>query len=152
MTALEQAVVKTITWFDLFSHPLTAFECWQYLYHEGESLGMVTPRQVWEALGSLKRQGVLNCTLGFWQLASAEPYLSTRQQRARWAIRKARRAMRGARLISYVPFVRLVALGNSVAFDAPRQAGSDIDLLIVTARGRLFLVRFCVRLVSHLRC
>ncbi len=150
MTPLECAILRAITWFDLWHYPLTAFECWQYLYQEGEYLGTVTPWEVRVALARLTERGVLRVTNGFWRLASAPPHLSERQQRARWSIGKHQRARAGARLIASLPFVRLVALGNSVAFSAPRTAESDIDLLIVVQPGRLFLARLWVTLAVHL--
>ncbi|MBT3865149.1 hypothetical protein HOE67_01235 [Candidatus Peregrinibacteria bacterium] len=49
-------------------------------------------------------------------------------------------------LFEKMPFVRLVCVGNSLAFETSDK-DSDIDLFIVTAKGRLYTARFFVNLI-----
>ena len=150
MSPLEQAILRTVTWFDLLSYPLTAFECWQYLYQEGESLGSVDPGQTHTALLNLQRRGVLRSVSGYWQLAEAPNRLEKRLARARASIAKRKRAQAAARLISYLPWVRMVGLVNTTALEAARPE-SDIDLFIVLEHGRLFLGRLLITVLVQLR-
>ena len=59
------------------------------------------------------------------------------------------RARGVARLLSAVPFVRLVGLNGSI-ITGQMTGGSDIDLYIVTAPGRLYLGRLFVTVAVHL--
>jgi hypothetical protein len=150
MTVLERAILRTLTWFDISSYPLTTFECWQYVYTEGEKVSNYTISEIIKTLEQLAKAGIVKNEQGFWQLASSPSRFFTRQRRARWALLKWKRAQKGAKLLSYLPFVRFVGLANTVAFDAPRQANSDIDFFVVLANGRLFVGRMFVTLVVHL--
>lgn len=57
--------------------------------------------------------------------------------------RKMFRARRAVRLISFLPFVRAVAVCNSLGFQMVHEE-SDVDLFIVTARGRVWSARWWV--------
>jgi len=57
--------------------------------------------------------------------------------------RKMFRARRAARLISFLPFVRAVAICNSLALQMVHE-DSDIDLFIVAASGRVWSTRWWV--------
>jgi hypothetical protein len=150
MSPLERAILRTLTWFDISSYPLTAFECWQYLYTESEKIDNYSISQVINTLEKLTKEGMIKNENGFWQLASSPSHFFNRQQQARWALPKRKRAQKGARLLSYLPFVRFVGLANTMAFDAPRQANSDIDFFIVLGSNRLFIGRLFVTLIVHL--
>lgn len=150
MTSLERAILRTLTWFDISSYPLTTFECWQYVYTEGETVSNYTIGETIKTLEKLASAGIVKNEQGFWQLANSPSRFFTRQRRARWALLKWKRAQKGAKLLSYLPFVRFVGLANTVAFDAPRQANSDIDFFVVLAKGRLFVGRLFVTLMVHL--
>lgn len=57
--------------------------------------------------------------------------------------RKMWRARRAAQLISYLPFVRGVAVCNSLGFHMVHEE-SDVDLFIITAAGRVWSTRWWV--------
>jgi predicted nucleotidyltransferase len=57
-----------------------------------------------------------------------------------------RRAQRAARLVSSVPFVKMVALNGSVASGKFNQ-DSDIDFLIITKSNRLYTARFFAAMI-----
>lgn len=57
--------------------------------------------------------------------------------------RKMFRARRAVRLISFLPFVRAVAICNSLGFQMVHEE-SDVDLFIVAAKGRVWSARWWV--------
>lgn len=150
-SAIEKNILATLAWFDINERPLTTFECWYYLFiKEGELISSVTLPDVAESLINLQNQNLIKSQNGFWQLISAD-WLEGRQQKERWALPKWKRAQQGACLIAKVPFVRMVALVNSVAWASPRQKNSDVDLFIVASANHLWLVRLLVTLLVQLR-
>lgn len=60
-----------------------------------------------------------------------------------------RRVERYVGLLNFVPFLRMVAVCNNLAFSKLNEK-SDIDLFIVAKEGRLFIVRSFVTAILHL--
>jgi len=71
--------------------------------------------------------------------APADPSWAQRR-RAIWAWAKLKKARRWARVLRFVPFVRMIAIGNALGYGNCREE-SDIDLVIVTAPQRLWTAR-----------
>jgi len=53
------------------------------------------------------------------------------------------------KLLKFIPFLRMVAICNNLAFSSLNE-NSDIDLFIVTKKGRLFFVRTLITGIFHL--
>lgn len=85
-------------------------------------------------------QDLCECKHGMYFLKGNESYVWERHDRYIFAERKYRKAHRAAWLFARLPFVRMVAVVNTLAFSASRDDG-DIDFLIVAERGYLWLVR-----------
>ena len=149
MTALERAILSTLSWFDLWRQPLTTFECWYYLWDEDGAAVASKPGDIYSSLLNLLKLGAVKNERGFWQLASSPAYAAERLARARWSIPKRRRAQRAAKLIMSLPFIRWVALANTLAAEGAGPE-SDIDLLIVVQPGRLYLGRLLVTALTQL--
>lgn len=95
----------------------------------------------------------VKCASGFCGLAAGEfsQKIIGRKDNYRAAIYKKDIAVRNARLLSRLPFVKAIFLCNNLAYDNSRADG-DIDFFIVASRGRLFVCRFfCVLLMKILR-
>ena len=75
-------------------------------------------------------------------LAGRESAIETRRHRAAVSSAYWGRAVRYGRLIGGMPFVRMVAVTGALAMD--NLADEDIDYLIVTEPGRLWLCRAVV--------
>ncbi|MFZ5391488.1 MAG: hypothetical protein ACOZAJ_04425, partial [Patescibacteria group bacterium] len=130
--------------------PLTLWECWFYLWVENKST-ITQPglSDVLIVLTNLKTVGLVDSSRGFWFLTGRVNLIQQRLQKNRWSIIKRRRAILGASLLAKLPFVRLIALVNTMSWDGPQQ-DSDIDFFIIAKSERLFTVRWLVSLVIHL--
>jgi hypothetical protein len=138
---LKEAIIRVIVFFDLFDYPLTAREIWHYL-DKTESLLDIN-----EALLGLEK--IDNCD-GFFFLAGRQNIIDIRRRRHNFSVRKVKIARRFAKIFCYLPFVRMVALSNSIGQHNFRDA-SDIDFFVISAAGRIWLTRlFCAGLAKIL--
>lgn len=141
----EAAILRTVLYADLFNYPLTASEIHRYLIGEALSLDAVQatlPSSSWLADRVAQESG-------FYMAADRENLAALRQARAAPAARLWHDARRYGRLIARLPFVRMVAVTGALAMDNV-EAGDDIDYLIVTAPGRVWLARALTILVVRL--
>jgi hypothetical protein len=139
VTELERAILRTIAYADIFDYPLTPAEVQRYL------IGLsASPEDVEQALHSGNLNGsYLARHDGYVTLVGRETVIETRRQqsavaRSLWPV-----AHYYGQIIGRLPFVRMVAVTGSLAVDNV-QSSSDIDYLIVTKPGRLWLCRFFV--------
>lgn len=147
---LEQAILKTLIYFDLFDFPLTAWEVWQWLdwptvaLNEkvgfGKvSLGKVSFGAVKNSLKSLETR--VASARGFYFLPGREANVASRLERYLLAERKFRKFRRAAKVLAALPFIRSVAVCNTLAYSNSRDQG-DMDVFIIAQSGRIWTARF----------
>ncbi len=132
---LEEAVLATVAWFDVFGYPLTLLEVARHLPVAGFR-GTASLSDIATALAS----PLFTCVDGHYSLTDGDGDIALRRQRFRLAKRKLVRARRAARLFGLLPSVRLVAACNNLAV-ANAEERSDIDLFIVCRAGTLWSTR-----------
>jgi len=141
MPTLEQAIIQTLAYADVFDHPLTLAEIQRYL------IGLPASRLEVEA--ALQVQAGVQRSGDFYTLPGREALVEVRRCRNRIADFVWPEALRYGHSLSRLPFVRMVAVTGSLAVNNLDQ-GADIDYLIVTAPGRLWTCRALVVLMVHL--
>jgi hypothetical protein len=171
MTALEKSIIATLSYFDIFDHPLTVMEIWKWLYVED---GLRTTRLAstrFNGSSRVSRRESRRADYGLWQvsisdviqaletsewlskrieeqdgfyfLKGRQAIVDIRQQRYLWAEDKFHRALKLIKWLRWVPFVRMIGVCNTLAYNNSRRGG-DIDLFIITSRHRTWQVRFWV--------
>ncbi len=132
---IAKAILDTLVYADIFDYALTPDEVQRYL------IGVRASRdEIARALNDPARlDGNIRRLNGFLTLPQRESAISSRLHWRAQAHQLWQKARFYARLIAYFPFVRLIAVSGGLAMDNARD--SDIDLLIVTRSGRLWLVR-----------
>lgn len=145
MNALEKAIFETVAYADVFQSPLTEGEIQRYL------IGVrATGSDVHQALsGSPALRRVLLHLDHYYLLAGRQSNLPLRQERAAVSARLWPAAIRYGRWIGNLPGVRMVAVTGSLAVNSA-DSGSDLDYLVVTRPGRLWLVRAMIILLVRL--
>jgi len=141
ITPLDKAILTAIAYADGFDYPLTELELAQWLWTE-QPLSE-SPESVGYHMEVLAKEDLLEQDRGFWCLRGRQEIVDERLGRHLIARRKFRRARRFAWLLSWLPFVRGIAIVNTPAWDHARD-GSDIDLLIIVRSGHLWTARFFV--------
>ena len=137
LSALHQAMLHTVSYADIFDYPLTAAEIHRYLGVDA------TLETVQSAL-----PGPLVRSADYYTLPGRAAIVSMRQRRQQIASALWPHALHYGRLIARLPFVRMVAVTGSLAMDNV-EASADLDYLIVTVPGRLWLCRALILLLGR---
>lgn len=132
--SLIRAVQRTVAYGDLFDYPMTLDEIHRYL-----EATAATPEEVGRAAeimipDRLARAG------SHYTLPGRTSLVEIRQRRARVAAGLWPQALRCARSLGRLPFVRMVAVTGALAMDNVDD-GADLDFLIVTEPARVWLCR-----------
>lgn len=106
----------------------------------------VTPEQLEQHLHG---QNPLSRAGDYFTLRGRESLVALRQERAHHASRLWAQAIAYGRVIAALPFVRLVAVTGALARNNV-EPDADIDYMIVTEPGRLWLSRAMILLVARL--
>lgn len=134
---LEWAILQTVAYADIFDYPMTNAEIHRYLIGREANFDDVTL-----AITRLIGRYLADCE-GYICLIGREHIVQTRLRRADVAQRLWGYAEKYGRIVGRLPFVKMVAVTGSLAVDNTDKEG-DIDLLIITAPGRLWLCRLLV--------
>ena len=132
--------MQTVAYADVFDYPLTADEIHRYLIGAPAA---AAPCAASLGNGAPASRTLLGRSGRYFTLAGRESVVETRRGRAT-ACRRPTGAARVhyGRIIGGLPFVRMVAVTGALAMD--NVADGDIDYLIVTEPGRLWLCRALV--------
>jgi len=144
-TSLERSIAQALAYADVFDYPLTSAEIHRYL------IGLAAPLPAVQAAldtasgpgGWIQREGP------HFTLSGRRALVDTRRSRSLAADRLWPHAVNYGRRISRLPFVRMVAVSGALAVENPAE-NADIDYLIVTAPGRLWLCRGLILLLARL--
>ncbi len=140
----QQAIFSALTYYGLFGRPLTLMEIKRNLVIDPDSSASdYSLDSILEQLKSEELKQLISCYDGYYFLSDSPADFSVRHELIKEAEKKYRRAEKGLKLLSYCPFVRLVALCNNFAFEGLKSE-SDIDLFIIIKDGRLFLSRLII--------
>lgn len=139
MNSLEQSILKTLAFFDIFKYPLTETEIWKWLYRAPKEVVLSDIRSVLQNSDILKNK--ISQTEGFYCLKGSEHFYLLRKQNNNLAERKFARAIRLVKLYRLIPFVRMIAVCNTLAYSNARNE-SDIDFFVITKKDKIWLARF----------
>ena len=140
---LQAAILKTLLYADIFDFPLLETEITHYLIE-----ARATPEAVHAALtgdGWLAER--ITARDGFYCLRGREDTVARRRERDRASAALWPTARGWGQVLACLPFIRSVIVTGALAAGNPAR-DDDIDYLIVTAPGRLWLARaLCTTIV-----
>ncbi len=139
--SIEQAVLETLAYSDIFDYPLTAEELQRYL-------GLpITLSELNVALDH--HHDGIDTQDGYYFLAGRKSVVILRQRRTALSNSLFTRALRYGRLLGRLPFIRMVALTGSLALLNCDET-ADLDYMLVATPGRVWTARGFALLVGRL--
>jgi len=144
---LRLPVLKTLAFFEIFNQPLTLLELERFL-------NTLEKIRVNDLRFGIEHLVEIDFARGFFFLRDnfsrdissrvRASLVDKRICRNIWQERKMLIARRAARLLSWIPFTRLVAICNTLGFGVAEET-SDIDFFVIVKKGRVWSSRFfCV--------
>lgn len=141
---IEAAVLRTVLYGDVFNFPMTAREIHHFLVHDEP----VSLRAVENALASPGLLSYLHHAEGYVVRVGRADLIPVRVAREQASRALMPQALRYGVWLSRLPFVRMVALTGALAMRNAAGAQDDLDYLLVTTPGRVWLARaFSIALV-----
>ncbi len=133
---LRNDILKTVAYFDLFEYPLTAGQIFSFL-----SRNSVTAEHIERSVRDLVAEQRLSGDNGLFFLPSVDPVIAEkRKKREEHAQKMLKTARVVSRFIKMFPYIRGIFITGSLSKNVA-DASSDIDFMIITAPGRLWISR-----------
>ena len=129
--SLENAILETLVYSDIFDYPLTADELHRFL-------GVSASRQNIKPCAATMKDVSLKD--GYYFLASRDEIVDLRKRRETVSRKVFKRAMFYGRILGALPFVRMVALTGSLAM-LNLSKNPDMDFMLVARHGRVWTAR-----------
>src|SRR3989338_6596203 len=148
MQELKEAILKTLVFFDLNNHPLTIAEIYTYLF-KTEGLEDSTADNLYRGLEGLVADAKIAQIDGFYFLAGREEIVKDRLAAYPLYFDRIQKTAKKILLLRYVPYIRGIAVGGSLAgmYSNPI---SDIDFFVIVRPGRIWLGRLLLSFATHL--
>lgn len=138
---IKKEILKTIIWFDLFSHPLSSWEVFKFSNIKIEYDDFLL------ALSELSEESKIKNIHSFWCLVGRENIIEDRFKYFNYFKYKIKKAKIFTKIISFLPSVYGVFIGNIIG-DHNLRKGSDIDFFIITSNNKIWLTRFFCTLLA----
>jgi hypothetical protein len=146
--SLETSIIETIAYTAQFGYPLTQAQIWQRLTVSANKKSFKQALAKVISQGKVEVQRTENGKT-YYFLTSASELVNLRQQKEIFSQAKWREVAQSVRLLSWVPGLRAIFITGSLAMNNVH-LDDDIDFLIVTRIGRLWLARVLVTAVALL--
>lgn len=155
---LEKQILATIIYYDIISYPLTGLEIFSCLIsdngeneqNEIEEYRKSSLRDILDLLDNsdfLRKN--ISRKLGFYFLTGREEIVYERLYRKKIADRKWKKAKKILWIMQVTPFIKALFVSGSLALGNCKKS-SDIDVLIVAKKGRIWTVRVFATILTAL--
>lgn len=155
MTTLQKAILATIIYYDTIGFPLTSREIGRYLIAlrrmapGSREDALVTIENINAGLEQLQQEGKIAERRGFYFLPGQSALFQERMERNKLAELKWRKARRYLFWIQLLPFIEGVLVSGSLALGHANEE-SDLDILVIAKKGRIWTARLLVLLLYGL--
>jgi hypothetical protein len=141
---LQQSVVKTLLYFDIFRYPLKTEEIYKFLRSN-----TIADIDLQNALETLVHKGCAFRHFDFYSVQQDQDLVARRLNGNRNAQKLMAFAKQRAKLIGRFPFVQGVMASGSFS-KGYMDENSDLDFFVITATGRLWIARTMIALFKRI--
>jgi predicted nucleotidyltransferase len=146
---MRKAVLQTLVYADIFNYPLTIEELYRFLITP-KTLSFFVFKKNLEKI--IRHDKLIKKKGEYLFLKGREKIILIRQKRRFWSQKKIKIAKKVTRWLKLIPWVKMVGITGALAMENADK-NDDVDLLIVTAKRRLWLTRaLTVFLMELLGC
>ncbi len=135
---MENAILKTLIYADIFDYPLTIFEIHKWLIGRKETL-----RQIEKWLEKLRVKGKVERVKEYYFLTDRTKLIRKRKITADQSHRYLRKAKLAVWFLRVIPWIKLIGVSGGLAMGNADKK-DDIDLFIITAKNRLWICRLLI--------
>ena len=138
-------ILATLAYYDVFDFPLKEEEIFKFLFNfeylsvSGERQAP-DPGELKTELETLRNNGTIGFYDGFYFLFEKNYLVPLRIKREKLAKEKWRKTIRAVKWLRFVPYLKGVFASGSLAMSNTDEL-SDLDVLVVIRRGRIWLAR-----------
>lgn len=135
---IETAILKTLTYSDVFASPLNLSDLHRYLYKyivDKKTLKLVLQNTSW-----IKKIGT------YYVLAGRESLVKNYRVNVKESKRKTAIAKQIVSILRLIPSIRMIGISGSVAAENATK-GADIDLFIITRHHSLWITRLLATMI-----
>jgi len=147
MHHLDVAILKTVIYGDIFHFPMTPREIHHFLISDD----IVDVADVINRLTTSVELADVICNDGtYFALASREELFELRRTREQMMTHLQPQVQRYGRILAYFPFVELVGVTGALSMRNPSTTTDDLDYLVITKPGRVWLTRALIIVLVRL--
>ncbi|OGD94163.1 hypothetical protein A3F02_01260 [Candidatus Curtissbacteria bacterium RIFCSPHIGHO2_12_FULL_38_9b] len=133
---LSQAIISTLSYYDIFNYPLKIEQIHQYLISQ-----KVNILQVQKSINQLINTNQIGADDNYFYLKNRSKLVLLRKQRNRISKAKLKRAYFFADILKVIPTLKLVAISGALAMENSHK-NDDIDLVLVSSDLTIWTTRF----------
>lgn len=130
---LSQAVITTLSFFDILKQPLKLKDVQKYLYRTAAST-----QDVAIMLKRLQGEGIVQEGRDYFYLDHKSLALKNKRDEIKKNLLAL--AKKAKNILKHIPFIRSIMICNSLALGGVKKS-SDIDFFIITKKNRIYLTR-----------
>lgn len=138
--ACTDAIIKTLSYSGVFGYPLTFYQLTSTLITKQR----FTPKKIRKELNRLVEYGVVRKIKGKYMLRGVRYHNTEKRIKISKGIIEKNKAT--VMLLTKIPWIKMIAITGSVA-NQDAAEGSDLDLLFITEKNRLWICRGFVFLI-----
>ena len=138
---INQAILKTLIYHDLFDYPLTAMELWKLLIWENNDV----PSRDSFSKALLQRAG-FDHKRGYYFLNGREDIIYKRIARHYESKRKNFNVKKIASFLKFIPTIKFLGISGSLSMNNSN-IEDDIDLFVIARKNTLWITRFFTTLL-----
>jgi hypothetical protein len=137
---LESSILKTLVYSDRFNYPLKKDEIWKWLVEKS------TKEKVMDALERLVVAKAIGKENEYFFLPGKAETVNLRLKREKISRKKLLIVQRSVKKLKAIPFIKFIGLTGALSMNNADE-NDDIDLLIITAKDTLWLIRILIWLI-----